>query len=356
MTFDLECQYKKQMVEETINKIAKINVLASDTESSDEYNYRNKMVFPIANDGDKPVLGMFKSGTHNIVEIDECCICDNHINIAMQIIKKWLIMQGFNGYNFKNNTGDIVYVVLRYRSNQLLVSLVLNKEIEGIDRLYNELKNNFDSVGVSKIISNHKSDILDGKYTHLFGKDKIDINEFEISYSVDNRGFLQVNNDIKCKMYSKVLSEIDKNANVIDAYSGAGLMSAIIAKKCQSVVAIEINKSASSSAKELFLSNNISNATSICSDVALALEDNIEKLDNLTIVLDPPRSGCDNKILQLLNNHNKINKIIYISCNPSTLARDLSILKESYIIDSVIPYNMFPKTKHVETLVVLKRK
>ena len=180
-----------------------------------------------------------------------------------------------------------------------------------------------------------------------------------MKYKIDNRGFLQVNNDLKSALYTAVLNNIDNKDLVIDAYSGAGLMTAIIARKCRRVIGIEINEAASNSAKQLAIDNNLKNMECITGDVKAHIGQVLAKLDNAVVVLDPARSGCDKAVLDCLTsteNLSKISKIIYVSCNPSTLARDLGVLKEHYDILSITPWDMFPQTKHTETVVCLQKR
>ena len=165
---------------------------------------------------------------------------------------------------------------------------------------------------------------------------------------------MQVNNNIKHKMYDAVLSEIGGGV-VVDAYSGAGLLSAILSKQAKQVYGIEIVDDAVKSADELVKANDIKNLKNICGDTAIELPKLANKLDKYTLVLDPPRKGCDGKVLETILKSIP-DKIVYISCNPSTLARDLSILKGKYDIVSITPYDMFPQTCHVETLAILKIK
>ena len=215
----------------------------------------------------------------------------------------------------------------------------------------------YDKIGISLVISNNDNEIMTGQYIHIAGIECLEIEEFGIKYKVDNRGFVQVNNELKTALYNSVLDQIDEDDIVIDGYSGAGLMSAIIAKKCKQVIGIEINNSASNSAKQLAIRNNLNNMKCITDNINNCIGSVLNSLDKVVVVLDPARSGCDGAVLQSLisqENLKKISKIIYISCNPSTLARDLGVLKEYYNIQSVTPWDMFPQTKHVETLVCLK--
>ena len=210
-------------------------------------------------------------------------------------------------------------------------------------------------VGLSLLVSDSEDEILSGDYYHLGGLKKLDFSEFGIKYSVDNRGFLQVNAHVKESLYNAVLHEISEDDNVIDAYSGAGLLSSIMSKKCNKVVGIEINESASNSAKNLAKHNNLENIEFVTGDVKKYIQKYLNNYKSCVVVLDPPRSGCDTHILENINQHNNCKKIIYISCNPATLARDLMILKEKYHISKVLPLDMFPQCKHVETLVCLER-
>jgi len=175
-----------------------------------------------------------------------------------------------------------------------------------------------------------------------------------INYPIFPLSFIQINNKIKEEIYKNILNIVKNYDCVIDAYSGAGLLSALISKQNKKVYAIEIDESASNACVELCKINNIKNVKSICG----RCEDNIPKILNEQkidcAVLDPARKGVDALTLQSIKNNN-IETIVYLSCNPATLCRDLKILceDEKYIIEFVQPYDMFPQTSEVETLVVL---
>ena len=155
-------------------------------------------------------------------------------------------------------------------------------------------------------------EILSGKYIDQYGIDALEINEYGIDYRVNNLGFLQVNNGMKKLMYDRVLECIDSSAEVIDAYSGAGLLSAIVSKKAKTVTGIEINKSASMSAVDLANKNQINNIEFICDDVEKSLGGVLSKINNATIILDPPRSGCSRVV---------VNKIVEVYVAESFYAR-----------------------------------
>ena len=149
---------------------------------------------------------------------------------------------------------------------------------------------------------------------------------------------------------------IDKSDTVIDAYGGAGLLSSIIAKKCKKVIGIEINASASKSAQEMSKINDLHNTMFINADVKDVISELLNENKDCVLVLDPTRSGCEDIVLEKILSSNLPKKIIYLSCNVATLSRDINKLKTHYDIKSVIALDMFPNTKHVETLVILERK
>ena len=165
-----------------------------------------------------------------------------------------------------------------------------------------------------------------------------------------------MNNYIKNLIYKKIIETLGDQTNVIDAYSGAGLLSSIIAKNAANVWGVEIVKEATENANKLKMKNNLNNLTNINVDCAKVIPDLAKQLEgDFAVVVDPPRKGLDKKVVEaFLESEPK--KVVYLSCDPATLARDLGLLKEKYTIDFVQPYDMFPQTANVETLVCLIKK
>lgn len=348
-------EFKKEKVKTSLRKSI-INIdSVSDTKYSQEWGYRNKMVFAVREENGKKMIGMVERNSHKIVEVSRCILTSETINSVYNITKDYILSSSLLAYNEKTKKGDIKYIVIREYATNILVTIVTTKNLD-LKGLYDKLNSTY-NVGISIVISDSTTEILSGKYKHLYGQEYLDISEYGIDYKLNNLGFLQVNNDMKKAMYDMVLSNIDSNSAVIDAYSGAGLLSAIIASKAKSVIGIEINTSASESAKNLAQVNKLKNIKFICDDVEKSLSNVVVGLNNITLVLDPPRSGCSRGVCEtILDNSSSIDKIIYISCNPATLGRDLEILNDKFEVVRVIPYDLFPQTKHIETLVVLKRK
>ncbi|MDE7216228.1 MAG: 23S rRNA (uracil(1939)-C(5))-methyltransferase RlmD, partial [Clostridia bacterium] len=192
----------------------------------------------------------------------------------------------------------------------------------------------------------------------LRGSQTLPAQTLGVKYQVSMLSFMQINDKVRDMIYSRV-GEIIKESgipNVIDAYSGIGIMSNIFAKYAKKVYAIEIVEDAVNDARALAKDNgNADKIISICGDCARELPPLIATLDKSIVVVDPPRKGCDRKVIDSILKAEPT-KLIYVSCNPATLARDMKYLLEKYDVESVTPYDMFPHTKWVETLVVLSKK
>lgn len=345
-------EYKKENVLSTIKKISGILVDDCEIIYDNYYNYRNKMAFPVGIGENGGYIGMFVGESHKVIPIDRCLIASESINGLIPPINDYL-SKNTKGFDFIHNKGDVKYIVIRANDDSVLVTIVTTQKIN-VDVLREVLCKCEKNIGISTIISDNKEDILSGKYCHNLGIKNLQFDEFDISYKVNNRGFLQVNDKIKKLLYSKVLENIKTSDIVLDGYSGAGLLSAIISKKCKKVIGVEINSSACSSARELIKENNLNNIEYFEGDVKSYINKCSDYGVNV-VVLDPPRAGCDKNILDTINLVNNVSKVVYISCNPATLARDLGVLKECFDIKQVTLFEMFPNTKHIETLVVLER-
>lgn len=362
LQYQTALKIKTDIVQNAISRIGKINFDVSNCIASEkQYSYRNKISMPI--NPKTKCLGMYRPDSHNIVDIDACLLQKEKTNKLINIFNGYLKQTKNSIYDEQTKTGLLKSIVAREINDCLLVTVVINGDnLPDANNLYNTLSHIFDSVGLSININKLNNNvILTDKFVNLYGDNSAHIKEYEIEYQINNQSFLQVNDNIKHKIYDKIFEET-KDEIVIDAYSGAGLLSAMIAKHAKKVFGIEIVTEATNLANQLAKQNNISNLKNINGDCAKELPklfSNLlqEEKQNLTIVLDPPRKGCDKNVLESIL---KVcpNKIIYLSCDPSTLARDLNIIIQSniYNIKSIQPYDMFPQTKHVETLAVLTKK
>ena len=339
MVYNEQLKFKQKLVQKTIKKICNLDVHILETIPSNViYNYRNKMSFAV---NDK-LCGLYKAESKNIVNITSCPLAQDDINIILNI---------FKGYINNNPNTNIKNIVIREIENQILVGVVTKAKTD-LSIFIDALKLKFKNIGVYEIINTRKdSVVLSGKINHIYGIKEIKINNFNLTYYVDLIGFHQTNIDIQNKIYQKVLNYINLNTIIVNGFSGQGLLSAILASKAKQVYGIEINNSSHISAEKLKTDNNISNLTNICGDFNKHINHYIKIAD--TIILDPAKKGCGIEVMKKIKG---IKNIIYISCNPIALCKDLNILKDDYIIEEITPFDMFPNTKNVETLVKLKIK
>ncbi len=377
-----QLKLKSTTVKDCLKKIANVDFEVMPCVKSDlEYEYRNKLQLPVRCDNGEVKIGFFAQNSHRIVEVSECPIQNSWCSDIISAVKQFVIDNKVSCYNEFTGDGLLRHVVVRKVDFSLIITLVINgKTLPNADKLIEILSKKFKkfSLFVNENFENSNV-ILGEKFTLLFGEDSYQTEEFGIKYKVNVQSFMQVNNYVKSKLYSSVIDSVsaDENTVVIDAYSGAGLMTAMLSKNAKKAYGIEIIKEAVDAGNDLAKENGLENKVkNICAPCEEELPKLISRLkvenNDISVVLDPPRKGCDKKVIDAILSA-KPDKVVYVSCSPQTLARDLGLLtgtlyydgnelKKStevnpiYKIEKVQPYDMFPQTKHVETLVCLVRK
>ena len=358
LEYVMQLEYKKHSVEDTLRHVAGVDVQADKIVGSlSNYGYRNKMSFLVAKVDGVTKIGMQQEGTNTLVEIEKCDIANSKINEVLHIVREYINKYNIEAYDYETKSGYLRNVVVRVLDNAVLVTLVTaDKNIPNLSQLSTMLSK-VGTYGLDlNINKSSRGKIFANKFVHISGIDKLYGMEDGVRYPISSHSFMQINDYIKDKIYTEVEESIHKDNIVIDAYSGAGLLSNILAKRCKYVYAVEIIESAVQDSKELSIDNGIKNIEAICADVKTVLPKLVrgKDKDKLTIVLDPPRVGCDNEVITTILKSG-IKNIVYVSCNPATLARDIKLLKDKYKVTKLIPYDMFPNTKHIETLVCLQR-
>ncbi|MEG2116088.1 MAG: 23S rRNA (uracil(1939)-C(5))-methyltransferase RlmD [Clostridia bacterium] len=433
MSEKTQSEFKKSKVKECVNRIAFIDFEPADTVSGEnKWRYRNKLQLPLT-DNNGLVGGFFAPFSHRIIEIKDCAIQDETSLRIFHALKEYADENNVKGYTEFNHKGLLRHLVTRNTDGGTLVTVVINGKILPSSTA---LLKKLDALNIKYgLYINENTDqtnvIVGDKFTHIGGLKTLETCENGITYTVVPQSFLQINEEIKEEIYQDAIKKANITANdiVVNAYSGAGLLTAYLANVAKHAYGIEIVKEATDSADELAKRNNLTNKmTNITGDCKAELKKlipqlkkerdaaikfrnhqallnkHVEKateksddvkcqLDNqptlngtvenkndngkIVFILDPPRKGVDLEILQELKTL-KPDKIIYISCNPATFARDIGILRgtlsitangveksqpaplsqshSDYDLTTLIPYDMFPQTKHVETLACLERK
>ena len=355
LKYDKQLEFKTNLVKETLFKVGGLEIDVLPCVSSAEYSYRNKGVFPLGKN-----IGMFELNSHNIVPIDKCLLMNGNINQTLNLVRDWISENNIKTFDFNTYKGLLKYLVVRSVGSQTLVCLVsTSKDIKCLDKLAEKLSVLGEFGLYININNQHNSIILGRDYKHIAGIKAIELEEFGIKYDIDVASFLQVNNEIKTKLYSEVIKNVGGGI-VIDAYAGAGLLSATLSK-C--VYSVEIITQASDKARQLVKANNITNIEVINGDCTKIVPNLIKKVQSeiksnntnlkCSVVLDPAHVGCSPEVIDSVKS---ADQIIYLACNPIALAKDLKVLQNTHKIIKIEPYDMFPQTKHVETLAVLERR
>lgn len=353
LKYDKQLEFKTNLVKETLFKVGGLDLEVLPCISSTEYGYRNKAVFPLGKN-----IGMFEHNSHDIIPIDKCLLMNDKINQTLSIVRDWISENNIKTFDFNTYKGLLKYLVVRSVNNQTLVCLVAtSRDVKYLDKLADKLSVLGEFGLYINTNNQHNSIILGREYIHIAGIKAIELNEFDIKYDIDVASFLQVNNEIKTKLYREVIDSIGGGV-VIDAYAGAGLLSATLSKSASKVYSVEIVSQASEKARELVKANNITNMEVINGDCTKIVPNLIKKVqsDNkgikCSVVLDPAHVGCSPEVIESVKT---ADQIIYIACNPIALAKDLRVLQNTHKIVKIEPYDMFPQTKHVETLAILQR-
>ena len=357
---------KQNAVQSLVNKTLKTKINVEETLGMDKpYHYRNKAQYPVGIDKNgKPIIGVFAKRTHEIIPIEECLIQNKKTEKLAKFVFDFINKNNISIYNEKTGKGLVRHIVTKIgiKTNEIMCIIVINGlEIPNEEKLVNEIKNNFENVKtIIKNINMKNTNVILGKENiNLYGDGYIKDKLGEFIFKISPLSFYQVNPIQAEKLYEIGVegANITKNDVVFDLYCGIGTISLFMSKYAKKVYGIEIVKEAVKAAEENGKINNINNTEFIVGDVEKIL-DNLININNIIpdiVMVDPPRKGLDNKSIENILKI-KPKKLVYISCNPATLVRDLSKLEEKYNVEFIKPVDMFPFTSHVECVSVLELK
>ncbi len=387
LSYDAQLTIKKDTIKNCLHKIGGLQINSIKVEKSlKTWGYRNKLQIPVTEVKGKTIIGFYAESTHRAVETDDCPISDWAKDV-ISIFKDYVEKFNIKGYNEENHTGDLRHIVVRGIDGKFIITAVCLKDnLKGLDYLEQKLLVKFPKHSLFINVNDKETNVIFGDKFHLkYGKERYQADMLNVKYEFGVMSFMQINTEVAERIYKKVvdLATLDEDTIVIDAYSGAGLMTAMLAKKAKKAYGIEIIKEAVECADSLksinALTDKMENICGKCEEVLPPLISKLKKSgEKISLVLDPPRKGCDVKVINAILEC-EIDKIIYVSCNPSTLARDLGLLTGAlkvedgkiikvgnfdaktdvnlnYNVTFIQGYDMFPHTKHVETLVCLARK
>ncbi|MBU3091748.1 23S rRNA (uracil(1939)-C(5))-methyltransferase RlmD [Clostridium sp. CF011] len=364
--YKAQLDFKTNRVVQVINRIGKLEevIVHSTIGMERPYNYRNKVQLPVSNINSIVNIGFYAQRSHDIINMENCHIQDTVADLVVKLTRQWIKEFNIECYNEENHQGNLRHIMIRkgIETGEVMVVLVTN----GKTLLYKEefialmTKKIKGLVSVIQNINSEKTNVILGaKCVTLWGKDTITDYIGEFKFEVSPLSFFQVNSIQTKVLYSKALEYANLSGGevVLDAYCGTGTISLFLSQKAKKVYGVEIIPEAIENAKINAKENNISNTEFIVGEAEKIIPELLHqgvKAD--VVVVDPPRKGCDKTLLEAISSM-KPKTIVYVSCDPGTLARDLGILDElGYKTLEIQPVDMFPQTAHVECVARIERK
>ncbi len=369
MSYQAQLKAKDKTIRDTLCRIGGVDpdrldrIMEPIMGADNPYHYRNKVQYPVRDNMGKIQIGFYGKGSHRIVETPRCYIQDTYNENIVGLIREFMVEKGIKAYDEvkhkglvrhivirKSNEKNIFHVILVINGQQLPEVEVLKERLMGLDLVESfSLNVNRDKTNV----------ILGPRMIHIDGPAYLEDSIDDISYRISPLSFYQVNPDQTLKLYHKALeyAGLTGKEKVFDLYCGIGTISLFLAKKAAHVYGVEIIGAAIDDARENAQLNGIENAsfyTGKSEEVMPRLYEE-EGITADVVVVDPPRKGCDESLLSTIVDMSP-RRLVYVSCDPSTLARDIKILEaKGYALDKVCGCDMFCHSSHVETVCLLNR-
>ena len=379
LKYEKQLEYKDKMLEEVLTKISGIdleNVQVGKIIGSDEkVNYRNKTAEPFFKKDGIIQTGFYSRKSHNVFLAKENLLKSE---IAKMIIDKFLQkVNSFSGtkkefkvFNEINNTGFLKQIMVRNNEkNEVMIIVIVNKnsQYNQLSKVLEEMYDENDYIkSVYISVKTEQNNVILGKNIHLFGSQYLEEEMEGLKFKIYPNSFFQINKKQALKLYDTAIEFLNEEKNnrnngkiyektVIDAFSGTGTIAMMLSKNIKKVIGIESVESSTLAAKLTSYENSIQNVEFINGKVEKELPKILKRENIGAIVFDPPRRGIEEIALKSVIK-NKIEKIVYISCNPATFARDVKILTENgYVLKKITPVDMFPQTGHIEVVGVMTK-
>ena len=363
MGYEEETRLKADRVRQALNRIGGENLEEIPILSAPETTcYRNKAQYPVASQKGRVYAGFFKAGTHNVIENQRCLILPEETDQVKKIVIDYVNHFRLSAYDETTGNGLLRHIYVRRGavSKQVLVCLVCNaRRLPHADFLIEKLKAvpGFTSLVLS-VNTKSGNTVLGEEFITLYGPGYIEDTLCGLNFRLSPRSFYQVNHHQAQRLYEAAIAqaEITKDDLVLDLYCGVGTITLAMAKAAGKVIGVEVIEQAVIDAKENAARNNIENAEFFCGDAGkAALELEKQGIRPDVAVVDPPRKGLNADTIEALSKMQP-RRIVYVSCDPATLARDVALLKEKgYVLKNAMAADLFPRCAHVESIVCLSK-
>ncbi len=366
ISYEAELRFKYKRVADALTRIGGVSedILMPIVGAESADGYRNKAQLPVTVDSDGRIrVGFFAPRSHRVISFDECALQSPVFNKAARIFLEWANSESNSVYNEASHSGAIRHLYLRHakKTGELMVCIVANADsLNGEERLVGMLREGLDSLTTVVLnINKEKTNVITGKKNRvLYGDEYITDELCGMKFRISPLSFYQVNRSQAERLYgiAAEFAELKKHETLIDMYCGTGTIGLSMADRVKSMIGVEIIPQAIEDAKKNAERNSIDNTRFICGDAAkAAAELKAEGVKADCIIIDPPRKGCDSSLIGTIYDLSP-KRVVYVSCDPATLARDIKLFEEKgYKAEKAVPVDMFPRTAHVETVVLMSR-
>ncbi len=363
--YEEQLKYKKNIV---LNELKRASVNLDDAEINETIGmdypvrYRNKTTFSVTEKNKEIIIGPYEEGTYNTVDISSCLLQSEASDKALSILKNAMIKLHIRGYDKKTRRGEVKNIVIRSnRKNEFMLIIVTAHEtLPNREKLVHELTSNIKELKtiVQNINSSDTNLVMGRKNITLYGEGTIKDTIGDLVFTISPETFFQINSAQTEKLYEKAIdyAELDKNDVCFDLYCGIGTISLMAAKRAKKVYGVEIVEQSIINARENAKLNNVTNTEFYAGKTEKILPMLYKKnISADVIIVDPPRKGCEKEVIDTIIDLSP-EKVVYVSCSPQSLARDIKLLESGgYKLKKIQPVDQFPWTVHVETVILLQR-
>lgn len=364
--YQAQLEIKQTRVKDALERIggfSNIEVLPC-VGSDPAFEYRNKAQYPVADSFGVAETGFYAPRSHRLVKMSDCALTDSDSKIIAKAIIDFMNENKIKGYDETTKKGCVRHIYTRHGNDEIIVVIVgAEKNLKNEEKLVEKLLSLSLKRKIVGVVYNYNpipnNVILGKEHKILYGRSYIYDSLCGLNFKIDYKSFYQVNKNTTEKLYEKAIDLLDakKDETVLDLYCGIGTITLCAAKKCGKIIGVEVVEEAIRDARENAVSNNISNAefhVGTAEEICPALVK--EGLSASAVIVDPPRKGCDMELLKTIVALSP-SRVVYVSCDPATLARDAKFLCENgYALDKAFPFDQFPQTCHVETVCLLTLK
>ena len=365
MDYECELEQKKKRVQDALTRIGGVSFSDLQITGSDSiYAYRNKVQFPVQPQNGRAAAGFYRAGSHSVIPITTCLIQPESAGKIREAVLSWMAQESIPAYDERTHTGLVRHIYLRCgkETGEILVCLIINgKKLPKAKQLVQTLL--AAAPAITGILANYntkKSNVILGeRFETLYGGDYLTDRLLGLTFRLSPAAFYQVNHDQAERLYEKAIefAALTGTETALDLYCGSGTITLCLARHVKKVYGVEIVDAAIQDAKENAKTNHITNAEFFCADAGQAAQRFAQEgIRPDVIVIDPPRKGVSEDVIEAIAQMAP-SRIVYVSCDPATLARDIARLREKgYAARKAHAFDLFPRCAHVETVVLLSHK